>query len=339
MIFRFADPVLLWLLLGVAVLIWADLYRMIPQGRVRFSRLDVLRQIPGAVSDRSRWILSILRWLALCFIVVAAARPQSGSEKQILKSRGVDIVIALDISGSMRALDFQPSNRLEVAKNIITEFIEGRPTDRIGLVLFGSDAFTLCPLTLDHDLLVEFLKQAKIGMVEEKTAIGKAIATAVNRLRLSEHPDQLLPEDRAKSQLVILLTDGVNTVTSRMDPLTAAKAAESFKIKINTIGIGKNGPVDFPHPNFPGRTVRAMVDFDEETLKSIAQTTGGDYFHALDTQALKRVFDTIDQMEKVEIESLSYTRYTELYGIFLVVGFIFLVIQKLLRDSVFRRLP
>ncbi len=338
MIFRFMYPEMLFMLLVIPVLVAGRLLNHIPVSKMKYSDNSIWKSIPGAVSSRPIVVPMIIRMLVLALVIIAAARPQSGEHEESIKSKGVDIVIALDISGSMRALDFQPSNRLEVAKKVMHDFIEKRKHDRIGLVLFGSESFTLCPLTLDHDLLQAFLAQAQIGMVKEQTAIGKAIANAVNRLRISGGVKDK-KSDRAKSQIVILVTDGVNNVQSKMDPVTAAKAAAALGIKIYTIGVGTNGFVYFPDPRFPNRKFRAQVELDEATLKEIAHLTGGQYFHAVNSQALQKIFNIIDKLEKVEIESLKYTRYNELYFYPLLLAFCLLIVEILLRQTIYRRFP
>ncbi|MBN1357038.1 VWA domain-containing protein [bacterium] len=343
MSFRLMHPEMLLLLLLIPVLLGGWIFLKLPLARIRYPRIDVWKTIPGAVSKRPVWIPRILRLTALIFLIFSAARPQSGESREVVFSEGVDIAIALDISGSMRALDFQPQNRLEVAKQVIRGFIEKREHDRIGLVLFGSESFTLCPLTLDHDLLLEFLDQARIGMVQEQTAIGKAIANAVNRLRVSEttRPAGAGPssDTREKSQLVIMCTDGVNNVQSKIDPITAAKAAAALGIKIHTIGVGTKGLVDMPDPRFPGRTVRVQVDLDEDTLREIADITGGQYFHAMNPKALIKIFEIIDRMEKMDIDSFKYTRYTEQFVWPLLAAGFLLILEIVLRQTVYRRFP
>ncbi len=337
MTYRFASPELLVLLLLVPVIIMALFIRRPSELRMRHSSADRFRSIPGVARSVWLWIPSYLRIGALICVILAAARPQQGQHEEVIYSEGIDAVIALDISGSMRALDFKPTNRLEVAKQVISDFISKRETDRIGLVLFGSESFTLCPLTLDHDLLLEFLKQAQIGMVEEKTAIGKALANAVNRLRTAGEKGAV--SAKPQSQIVILVTDGVNTVKAAVDPLTAAQAAASLGIKVYTIGVGTNGMAEFPHPRIPGYVVQAPVELDEDMLKQIAQTTGGQYFPARNSDSLKRIFETIDQLEKVQIESLKYERYRELFHYPLWVGLALLVLETVLAQTRFRRIP
>lgn len=344
MILRFADPAAFIMLAVIPVIAIRWFWKQRPEFSVGFPLLEQLAAIPGAVSHLPIWIPRILRVLALILIICAAARPQSGEEKEVIYSEGVDIVVALDISGSMEALDFQPDNRLEVAKDVISQFIDGRETDRIGLVLFGTEAFTLCPLTLDHALLKIFLDQAYIGMVEEHTALGKAVSSAINRLRVSSDTrTSLAKSDRqsevpTESKIIILVTDGVNNVQSGMDPITAARAAESLGITVYTIGVGTNGKAPFPS-RFPGRAVMRTVELDEDTLKEIASITGGQYFPARNSQALVTIFDVIDKLEKSKVESYKYTRYSELFYYPLLLGIALLLLELLLRQTVYRRFP
>ncbi|MCD4655692.1 VWA domain-containing protein [bacterium] len=345
MIFRFADPAAMVFLLVIPVVAAKWIFGHKADLSLGFPVLEKLAKIPGAVSIRPILIPRILRVMALILIIIAAARPQSGDEKEVIYSEGVDIIVALDISGSMRALDFQPENRLEVSKKVIRDFIHGRINDRIGLVLFGSDAFTLCPLTLDHDLLLDFLDQAKIGMVEEQTALGKAVSSAVNRLRVTSEkrkkssPQQKPDKKTLDSRIVILVTDGVNNVQSGLDPITAATAAESLGIRIYTIGVGTNGIAPFPHPRFKGRITQSPVELDEDTLKQIASITGGQYFPARNSKALQTIFDVIDSLEKTKIESYKYTRYSELFYWPLLVGLFLLLLELTLKHTVYRRFP
>ncbi|MBN1878998.1 VWA domain-containing protein [bacterium] len=345
MIFRFADPAALLFLLVVPVILVVWLVRKGPRISIGFPLLQELANLPGAVSSRPIWIPRYLRIAAIIVLTIAAARPQSGEVREVVYSEGVDIVVALDISGSMRALDFQPQNRLEVAKNVIGSFIDGRPHDRIGLVLFGTEAFTVCPLTLDHDLLKIFLEQAQIGMVEEQTAIGKAISSALNRLRVGDEKpiSPVIPsKEIGKSidnKVIILVTDGVNNVFTGMDPVTAARAAQALNIKIYSIGVGSEGMAPFPHPRFPGRVVQVPVEIDEVTLREIASITGGQYFRAQNTQALEKIFSIINDMEKTEIESYKYTRYSELFWWPLLLGLVVFLIEIILSHTVYRRFP
>lgn len=345
MIFRFADPAALIFLLAVPVMVGVWLIKKRPRMTIGYPTLRELKKIPGAVSSRPIWIPRIIRVAIIIILTLAAARPQSGEEREVIYSEGLDIAIALDISGSMRAMDFQPQNRLEVAKLVIGSFIEGRPNDRIGLVLFGSEAFTVCPLTLDHELLRIFLEQAQIGMVEEQTAIGKAISSALNRLRVeAESPRSPVQpkgqtEPDSNNKVIILVTDGVNNVFTGMDPITAARAAQALGIKIYTIGVGTEGVAPVPHPRIPGLVVQSPVEIDEDSLREIASITGGQYFRARNAEALEKIFSIIDQMEKTRVESYKYTRYSELFWWPLLIAIILLSVEVILVHGIYRRFP
>ncbi|GAB4376314.1 MAG: VWA domain-containing protein [Salibacteraceae bacterium] len=242
-----------------------------------------------------------LRLIALALIIVALARPQSTSSWQDIKTEGIDIVIALDISSSMLARDFKP-NRLEVAKEVAIDFIKGRPNDRIGLVVFSGQSFTQCPLTTDHDVLINLLSEVKHGMIEDGTAIGMGLANAVNRLKESD----------AKSKVVILLTDGENTAGA-IPPITAAEIAANFGVKVYTIGVGTYGQAPFPATDVFGNIVYQMAEvrIDEETLEKIAELTNGRYFRATDEETLRAIYQEIDQLEKTVIEETQYEKRSE----------------------------
>jgi Ca-activated chloride channel family protein len=266
-----------------------------------------------------------LRYVALAALVIAAARPQAGSTHVKIVGRGIDIVLAVDASGSMKAEDFSPRNRLQVAKDVAQQFVSSRPGDRIGLVVFGSESFTLCPLTLDHTLLVDLLSSVDFDMVEDGTAIGMAIANASNRLR----------ETDGKSKVVVLLTDGRNN-SGRIDPLTAAELAATLGIKVYTIGAGTIGLVPYPvdDPMLGRRYERRQFDLDEETLRKIAAITGAEYFRATSPEALADVYETIGQMEKSPIESLQYVAYKELGPPLAALAAIMLVLELLILTAI-----
>jgi len=266
--------------------------------------------------------------IALSLLIFAAARPQSGRTKEIVKTEGIDIMLVLDISGSMAAEDFTPDNRLEVAKRVIKDFVGKRKGDRIGLVLFAGKSFTQCPLTVDYEVLNSFLERAHIGQVEDGTAIGMALATATNRLR----------ESKAKSKIIILLTDGVNNA-GEVDPATAAKLAAGVGIKVYSVGAGTNGyaPVPVKDPLFGTRLVRMRVEIDEQTLQNVADLTGGEYFRATDTKSLEAIYDRIDEMEKSTVELEHFTEYTEHYRPFALAGLIALCLGMLLESTVLRK--
>jgi Ca-activated chloride channel homolog len=235
--------------------------------------------------------------------VLALARPQAGTREIDVKSEGIDIVLAVDASGSMKAEDFKPNNRLFVAKEVAAQFVDGRQGDRIGIVVFAGEAFTQCPLTLDYGILKELIGAIDFGIEPDGTAIGMAIANSVNRLRRSE----------AKSKVVILLTDGINN-SGAIDPLTAAEAASALNIKIYTIGVGVEGEAPYPvdDPVFGRRYVRMPSDVDDEALGKIAERTGGLYFRATSPEALREIYARIDRLEKTKVETREYVDYSDL---------------------------
>ncbi|HPR65200.1 MAG TPA: VWA domain-containing protein [Thermoanaerobaculia bacterium] len=270
------------------------------------------------------WILSMI------LIVIALARPQSGHSYTEYLTKGVDIVLTLDCSGSMQSEDFKPHNRLYVAKEVVSDFVRSRPNDRLGLVVFAGQAFTQCPLTLDHGILLTFLEKITTGMIEDGTAIGNAIAVAVDRLKSSD----------AKSRVIVLLTDGNNN-KGEVDPLTAAGIAKTFGIKIYTIAVGIRGmammPVD--DPIFGRRYVQVRVDIDEDILTRIAEQTGGRYFRATDPETLKEIYQTIGSLEKSTVKTKHYTTWNDMYLPFLIAGLAMLFLTVLLDLTVFRSLP
>jgi Ca-activated chloride channel homolog len=343
MTFRFADPAALILLLILPVLMMIWHLAKSRKVNLGFPTIKTLAAIPGAVSSKPVWIPRCLRIVVIILLIITAARPQRGDIRDIVYSDGIDIVIALDISGSMRAVDFQPLNRFEMAKKVIASFVDARKNDRIGMVLFGGEAFTACPLTLDHALLKMILDQTFIGMVEEHTAIGKAIAVSLNRLRTGDRTNNTVTTEASQEtdhdKVIILATDGVNNVFTGMDPITAARAAHAMNIRIYTIGIGQKGTSPFPHPRIPGRYVQIPAELDEDSLREIAAITGGEYFRAESSDALNRIFNIIDQMEKRPIESYTYVRYAEMYVWFLIPALFFLMIERVLCSIVYRRFP
>ena len=281
----------------------------------------------------------VLPWLsviALALLVFAMARPQRLVEVGLVTSEGIDIILALDISGSMRAEDFGPRNRFEVARDVLEQFIARSEGDRLGLVIFAGKAFTQCPLTTDHEMVKRLLKDVEIGMVEDGTAIGMAIATAAARLEQSD----------SASRIIILLTDGVNN-TGAIDPITAAKAAGALGIRIHAVGVGnpEGGRIPIEDPVF-GRTYardpeggyRAM-DFDEEELRRIAALSGGEYFSAADTDTLEQIYQQIRTLEKSDFETTEYRRYEELSGRLIGYALVLLALQILLSCTWLRKVP
>jgi len=333
---RFKDPWLLLLLLFWIPMIIVYVRR---EGRfrpaIRFPDLSGVRNIPPSLFVRARHLLPVLRLLGFGLLVVALARPQKGHTDEEVSTEGVDIMLVLDISESMRALDFKPDNRLAVAKQTMQEFIHKRSSDRIGLVVFGARSFTKCPLTLDYNVLDQFIGEITFTDFSVQTAIGTALATAANRLK----------DSPAKSRVIILLTDGSNNA-GEIPPLTAAKAAARLGMKIYTIGIGKKGRVPVPvmvQNPFTGKTKRQVQmmdsDLDEETLRKIADISGGTFFRAQSAEKLSEIYGEIDNMEKTEIKTKIYTSFEEKFYPWLWAGFILLIAELFLKNTRFRRIP
>lgn len=331
MMFKFEHP---WYLLALLLVIGALAFLWWRRDRNRpvasYSNLGLLEKGGTTLRSRAWWVPTALRVLALVLMVVAIARPQSGTTSREITSEGIDIMLVLDVSGSMKAEDFKPHNRLYVAKQVIRDFVEGRSNDRIGLVVFAGQSFTQCPLTLDYDVLTGFLDDIDFGMIEDGTAIGMALANAINRLRESE----------AKSKIVILLTDGVNN-RGEIDPLTAAQMAEAMDIKVYTIGAGKPGNALYPveDPVFGKRYVYIPNEIDEEVLQKIAQQTGGLYYRAQSEQMLERVYEEISLLEKTEVKIKEYVQYRELFGYFAIAALACVVIGGVLSTTWLRTLP
>lgn len=328
---RFANPEFLGLLIFVPILIiWYAKRQRKTTGSVRFSNLGVVKSARRSIKVRLRHLLFVLRLAAIILIIVALARPQSGQTDEEVITEGIDIILSMDVSSSMLAEDFKPKNRLEAAKVVARDFVDGRANDRIGLVVFAGKSFTQCPLTIDYGILLNFLEQIHIGMVEDGTAIGMAIANCINRLR----------DSKAKSKVVILLTDGVNN-KGQLDPVSAAKIAKTMGVRIYTIGAGKRGEALYPveDPIFGKRYVHMPVEIDEDVLKEIANTTGGKYFRATDRQSLARIYSEIGEMEKTKIEVKEFTRYSELFGPFLFFAILCFLAEIILANTIFRKLP
>ena len=317
--------------LVLAAMIWHYFTRRRKRSvAIKYSDVRIVSRAMKSQRRRFRGILPVLRLLAVASLIVAFARPRSGTEIQEVTSEGVDIMLCLDVSSSMQAEDFKPNNRLYVAKEEIKKFVKKRVNDRIGLVVFARHSFTQCPLTVDYDILLRYIDEVDFGVIDDGTAIGMAIANAVNRLRDSE----------AKSKVIILLTDGVNNA-GEIDPVTAAGLAAAFDIKIYTIAAGKPGNAMYPvnDPLFGKRYVYQPTQIDEETLKQIAETTHGRYFRARSGEELDKIYSEIDQLEKTEIEVSKSIQYTELFQWFTYAGLLLLALEMILANSVFRKLP
>ncbi|MDZ7342218.1 MAG: VWA domain-containing protein [candidate division KSB1 bacterium] len=329
---RFANPEFLILLAIVPLmLIWYLKRQVKASGTLRFSNLGVIKNVGRTPSKRYRHILFVLRLLVISLLVIGFARPQSGAKEEKIITEGIDIILAMDISSSMLAEDLaQHKNRLDVTKEVASQFIKERTNDRIGMVVFSGKSFTQCPLTLDYGILLNFLKEIHIGMIEDGTAIGMAIANCVNRLRMS----------KAKSKVVILLTDGRNN-RGEIDPITAAQIAKALNVRIYTIGAGKHGEAMYPidDPFLGRRYVPMKVDIDDEMLTKIANITGGKYYRATDKTSLEKIYHEIGQLEKTKIEVKEFTRYTELFVNFLALALAVLLIEIILANTRFRKIP
>ncbi len=326
---QFADPIFLWLLLAVPLAAYF-MFRRRREAAIKFSDISLLRNVRRSRRVKNRKILYALRLLALILLIIAMARPQAGKKTTEVSSEGIDIMLALDISGSMKAEDFKPMNRLIAAKEVIKDFVQGRQSDRIGLVVFSRQSFTQCPLTLDYNVLLTFLEQVDFGMIEDGTAIGMGIANAVNRLRSSD----------AKSRIIILLTDGINNA-GEIDPLTAAQIAKTLGIRIYTIGAGKPGKALYPvdDPTFGRRYVQIDNELDEKQLTQVAESTGGKYFRAKSEDMLKNIYQQISELEKTKFKIKEYLQFDQYFPYFLITAALALLLELVLRETLFRRLP
>ncbi|SEB05722.1 vWA domain-containing protein [Pedobacter hartonius] len=323
---EFANPGFFWLLLLIpAIVAWYIRREQKLQGSLSVSAVNGFSLPVKSVVPRLRHLGIILRALALLLLIIALARPQSALSWQNSTTQGIDIVIASDISGSMLAEDFKP-NRLEAGKNIAIDFIKDRPDDRIGLVIFSGESFTQCPLTIDHDVLINLFAAIKNGMVDDGTAIGMGLATAVNRLKDSE----------AKSKVVILLTDGSNNSGS-IPPVTAAEIAKQFNVRVYTVGIGTHGYAPYPVQTSMGVRYQNMpVDVDEGTLTKIARITGGKYFRATDNEKLKSIYEQIDKLEKAKIDVTQYHKKTECFLPLAIIALLLLLTEFILKNTLLK---
>lgn len=321
---------LLWLLLLLPVLLLIYvLWRRKQQASLRMPSLHFLDGVGGGVRVYLRHSVFALRLLALGLIIIALARPQSSSSWSEDRVEGIDIMLTMDISTSMLAMDFQP-NRVEAAKEVAMRFVANRPNDNIGLVVFAGESFTACPLTQDHATLINRLRSMTPGIIEDQTAIGSGIATAIGRLK----------ESKAKSKVIILLTDGANN-TGNISPKMAADLAKTFGISIYTIGVGSGaGEAPYPIETPFGTVVRNMpVDLDEPTMRQIAEISGGAYFRATDNESLSAIYKKIDQLEKTKLSTRNYHTTYEEFFIFVLVAALLLLIEFVLRSTLFRTNP
>jgi Ca-activated chloride channel family protein len=327
---RFAQPYFLWLLLLLPLLAWLK-GRRGQEPALLYSSVQLVRGIMTLTRSRAGNLLPKLRWLALALLIVALARPQIGEGEAKVTASGIDIVVAIDLSGTMASEDFQfrgqRVNRLTIAKDMLARFIDKRPSDRIGLVAFAGRAYVASPPTLDHQFLQQNLARLRLGLIEDRTAIGSALTTALNRLR----------EVKSKSRIIILMTDGQNNV-GKVSPLTAAEAAQALKVKVYTIGVGTD-----PKPTrgmfgqllYPDKSLY----LDEKTLQEIADKTGGKYYRADRAETLQAIYEEIDQFEKTEIVVKKYQHYEELFEWAALPGLVFLLLEMILANTVWRKLP
>jgi Ca-activated chloride channel homolog len=327
--YTFSHPYFFYLLLLLLPMIgWYVWKQKELNASLQISSLKGFRNVRKSKKTYLRHVPFGLRCLAVTFIIIALARPQSTDKLRNVTTEGIDIMVSLDISGSMQAMDFKP-NRLEAAKDVATEFIAGRPNDKMGLVVFAAESFTQCPLTIDHTVLTNLIQDVKIGMLEDGTAIGLGLSTAVSRIKESD----------AKSKVIILLTDGVNN-RGEIHPLTAAEIAKSFGIRVYTIGVGTIGTAPFPVNTVFGQQIQNMeVKIDEAMLQKIANITGGKYFRATNKDKLRQIYEEIDKMEKTKVEVKEYSKRSEEFIPFALLALAFLLAEVLLRNTVLRNLP
>jgi Ca-activated chloride channel family protein len=332
----FAHPWFLLLLLLLPLLAWLKGRRGEPPAFV-YSSTQLLRPILNVSKSQTGAFLAALRWLALACFIIALSQPRLTKSETKISASGVDIVVAFDMSGSMISEDFEQKgkrvNRFDMARQVLRQFIDKRPNDRIGLVVFATEAYTATPLTLDHDFLLQNLERLTIGAIDQnRTAIGSGLSTAVNRLR----------ELKSKSKIVILMTDGENN-SGKIPPLAAAEAAQALKVKVYTIGVGRRGQAPMPTGRnpFTGETMYQMmpVDIDEETLTKIADMTGGKYYRADNTERFQAIYTDIDKLEKTEAEVKKFSQHRELFAWVITPGLALVLLEVLLRHTIWRRLP
>ena len=330
----FGRPYFLLLLLLLPVVAWLKGKHGQPPAFV-YSSVQLVRGILNISRTRSGAFLAALRWLTLAILIIALAQPRFTRSETKITASGVDIVVALDMSGSMASEDFEVwrdrLSRLAMAKAVLKKFIDKRPNDRIGIVVFATQAYIATPLTLDHDFLVQNLARLELGTIDDtRTAIGSGLSTAINRLR----------DLKSKSKIVILMTDGQNN-SGKVAPLTVAEAAQALKVKVYTIGVGMRGMA--PMPQFwNGRKMGYQmqpVDIDEETLQKIAQMTGGKYYRADNSKNFEAIYAEIDKLEKTEAEVKKFARHQELFAWLILPGTALLLLETLLLHTVWRRLP
>lgn len=325
----FQNPEYLWLLLLlIPMVLWYIFKKYQADASLQVSSTGAFSEIPKSNKHLLFHLVFVMRCVAIALIVIAISRPQLSNSVRSESTEGIDIMLSLDISGTMLAEDLTP-NRLEAAKNVAIEFISGRPNDNIGLVVFAGESFTQCPLTTDHAALINLFNGIEYGMIEDGTAIGLGLANAVNRIK----------DSQAKSKVIILLTDGSNN-RGDVAPLTAAEIAESFGVRVYTIGVGKHGMAPYPFQTPMGvRRQNIPVEIDENVLQQIADMTGGGYYRATDNTKLKAIYEEIDQLEKTKLRVREYSKKSEEFTPYLLAAFFLLVCEVLIRNTVLRRLP
>ena len=326
---QFNNPEYLYLLLLlIPVIFWYIFKQYQADASLQISSISSLKLPQRKSFIILRHLPFLFRMIALTCLIIVIARPQLSNSFRSESTEGIDIMMALDVSGTMLAEDLRP-NRLEAAKNVAAEFIAGRPNDNIGLVVFAGESFTQCPLTTDHAVLINLFNGIKYGMIEDGTAIGLGLANSVGRIK----------DSMAKSKVVILLTDGSNNAGD-IAPLTAAEIAKTFEIRVYTIGVGTRGIAKFPYQTPMGVRYQDMqVDIDEDMLRQIAAMTGGSYFRATDNNKLKEIYAEIDEMEKTKIRVQEYSKKSEIYLPFALVAFLALLGEVVLKNTILRTLP
>jgi Ca-activated chloride channel homolog len=333
MYYRFANPEFLWLLLLLPLIaLWMG--RHGHSASVQYPTVDTVRRLGAARRTNAGAWLNTLRLLALVFLILALARPQKGNSRNEVEASGIDMILAVDVSGSMQAMDYQrggePVSRLEMVKDVVSKFIADRPNDRLGMVAFAGQPYLVSPLTLDHDYLLQNIERLQVGLAQDGTAIGSGLASSVNRLR----------GRAAKSKVIILLTDGVNN-TGKIAPLTAAEAAHALGVKVYTIAAGSDGPAPIPVTDQFGnrRIITIPAEVDEKNLKAIADITGGRFYRASDADSLRRIYSEIDQLERTTQKMTRYENYKDLFAWAMLPAFLFLGAELGLAHTRFRRLP
>ena len=329
----FAHPWFLLLVAALPVLAWWRGKRG-QQAAFLYSSIQLVKSVANLRRSRAGQFLAAIRWLSLGCFIIGLARPQKIESEASVKASGVDIVVALDLSGSMESEDFELRgervNRLVIAKDVLKKFVDRRPSDRIGLVAFAGKPYIAAPLTLDHDFLEQNIDRLQLHSIEDGTAIGSALTAALNRLR----------EIKSKSKIVILMTDGQNNA-GKVPPLTAAEAAETLAVKVYTVGVGTRGMAPIPYLDPFGRKQYAQqpVDIDEATLQQISGRTGGKYYRADKTETLRSIYDEIDRLEKTEVVVKKYQRYRETFAFAALPGLVVLLLEVILNQTVWRKLP